>query len=366
MKKIILLGAGRIGLAIASMLVESGRFTVVVADLSDTALKTMKQKGFDVLKFDLASSDHVRLFKSFDAVVSALPFSENLAVAELALQAGCSYFDLTEDVACTKAIKLLAKKSTSGQVFMPQCGLAPGFISILAASFLKEFDSLENLQLRVGALPEFPSNQLLYNLTWSTEGLINEYVNNCQAIKRGKLVELEAMEGYETFTLSGVSYEAFNTSGGLGSLCQSLVNDVSNLTYKTIRYPGHCHLMKFLLLDLRLGESAAKRNNLINILESAIAVTEQDKIVIAVVATGKIGHQLRQITQSYCIYHQEINAEHYSAIQLATGASLCAVLDMVLSQDSLQGFVTQESILLTDFLKSSFAKVYRQAALAGH
>lgn len=103
-----------------------------------------------------------------------------------------------------------------------------------------------------------------------------------------------------------------------------------------------------------------------DIFESAIAITEQDKVVIAVVATGLVGHQLKQITRSYCIYHQTIESQHYSAIQLATASSMCVLLDLVLSNPTLQGFITQESICLKEFLNNPFAKVYRQSALAGH
>jgi Saccharopine dehydrogenase C-terminal domain len=110
------------------------------------------------------------------------------------------------------------------------------------------------LKMRVGALPQYPSNALNYNLTWSTDGVINEYCEPCEAIVNGELREVPPLEAREEFALDGVTYEAFNTSGGLGSLCETLKGKVDNLNYKTIRYPGHAAIMKALLQDLRLRE----------------------------------------------------------------------------------------------------------------
>ena len=105
--------------------------------------------------------------------------------------------------------------------------------------------------MRVGALPQYPSNALNYNLTWSTDGVINEYFEPCEAIVDGELVEVPALEEREEFSLDGVTYEAFNTSGGLGTLCETLKGKVRTLNYRTIRYPGHAAIMKALLNDLR-------------------------------------------------------------------------------------------------------------------
>ena len=166
---------------------------------------------------------------------------------------------------------------------MPQCGLAPGFISILAYHLTRPFDVSDTVHMRVGALPQFPSNALNYNLTWSTDGLINEYCNPCQAIHEGRLIEALPLDGLESFSLDGVRYEAFNTSGGLGTLCETLDGRVRELNYRTIRYRGHRDLMAFLLDDLRLGQ---RREVLKDILEHAIPITLQDVVVIFCNVTG--------------------------------------------------------------------------------
>ena len=128
-----------------------------------------------------------------DAVISSLPFYCNVAVAEAARKAGVHYFDLTEDVEVTRAVRAIA--TGSDQAFVPQCGLAPGFISIAAAELITHFDELRSVKLRVGALPQHPNNVLKYSLTWSTEGLINEYGNPCQAIVEGRIQRCRAARG---------------------------------------------------------------------------------------------------------------------------------------------------------------------------
>src|SRR5688500_2652730 len=163
------------------------------------------------------------------AVISALSFRHNPAVARAALEAGLSYFDLTEDRETTAEVRRVAEQSRPRQVFVPQCGLAPGFISIVASHLITRFEKLDTVRMRVGALPQFPTNALTYNLTWSTDGLINEYCNPCEAIHDSRMVEMMPLEGLEHFSLDGVDYECFNTSGGLGTLCETLEGKVESL-----------------------------------------------------------------------------------------------------------------------------------------
>ena len=150
------------------------------------------------------------------AVLSAAPFHLTTRIAEAAAASGVHYLDLTEDVASTRRVKELGDAADAA--FIPQCGLAPGFISIVASDLARHFDTLDSVRMRVGALPQYPSNALNYNLTWSTDGVINEYCEPCEAIVDGELVEVPALEEREEFSLDGVTYEAFNTSGGLGTL----------------------------------------------------------------------------------------------------------------------------------------------------
>jgi saccharopine dehydrogenase-like NADP-dependent oxidoreductase len=192
------------------------------------------------------------ILKGAWAVVSCAPFHCNPLIAERAKAHGVHYFDLTEDVEVTQKVKDLAEGSKT--LFAPQCGLAPGFITIAANHLMKSMTEVSDLRLRVGALPRYPSNRLKYNLTWSTEGLINEYCNPCESVENGQLTTVPPLEQLERLTIDGVDYEAFNTSGGLGTLAITLKDRVKNVNYKTIRYPGHCDLMKFLLHDLQMQD----------------------------------------------------------------------------------------------------------------
>ncbi len=154
------------------------------------------------------------------AVLSAAPYHLTIPIAEAAAKAGVHYLDLTEDVESTRQVKAIA--AAADTAFIPQCGLAPGFISIVANDLASRFDTLDSVRMRVGALPQYPSNALNYNLTWSTDGVINEYIEPCEAIVEGQLIKVPALEEREEFSLDGVTYEAFNTSGGLGTLCETL------------------------------------------------------------------------------------------------------------------------------------------------
>ena len=327
MHRVLLLGAGKIGRMIARLLVDAGDYDVLVGDSSPEALKLISSRiGVTTVKLDVESSeDLAKALAGRDTVISALSYYHNPRVAEAALAAGASYFDLTEDVETTRRVRAVAAKAQPGQVFMPQCGLAPGFISIVANNLAQQVEKLDSVRMRVGALPQFPTGALKYNLTWSTDGLINEYCNPCDAIHGGRRIEVLPLEGYEQFSLDGVRYEAFNTSGGLGTLCESLDGKVRDLNYKTVRYLGHCNQVSLLVNELRSSE---RRDLLKDILENAVPITFQDVVVTFCTVTGYRNGQLVQITDARKIYHQEIGGENWSAIQITTAAGICAVIDM--------------------------------------
>lgn len=361
MHRVLVLGAGKIGRAIAMLLQSTRDFDVVVADSSSAALtKLQSMVSVETIVADAGDARQLRsLMQNRDSVISALVFSANPAVAAAAIETSTSYFDLTEDVATTRVVRQFAEQCADGCILMPQCGLAPGFISIAANHLMQEFQSLDSVHMRVGALPQFPSNVLKYNLTWSTDGLINEYCNPCEAIHDGHLLEVLPLEGYEEFSLDGVRYEAFNTSGGLGSLCETMQGKVRELNYRTIRYLGHCELMRFLLNDLRLSE---RRSLVKDILESAIPITWQDVVITFVNVSGIKNGQFMQITDARKIYHQEIEGQHWSAIQLTTAAGICAALDLH-AQGKLpnRGFVRQEDIRFVDFIENRFGRYYGES-----
>ena len=171
----------------------------------------------------------------------------------------------------------------------------------------------------------FRTNALKYNLTWSTDGLINEYCNPCEAIRDGRRGEVPALEELEHFSLDGIEYEAFNTSGGLGTLCDTLEGKVENLNYKTVRYPGHRDIVKMLVRDLRLG---MRREILKDVLETAIPITYQDVVLIFVTVSGWRDGLLTQESYAKKIYAQTVGGRLMSAIQITTAAGICAMCDL--------------------------------------
>jgi saccharopine dehydrogenase-like NADP-dependent oxidoreductase len=361
MQQVLVLGAGKIGSLIAGLLAECGSYVVHVADVDgDVARRVVAAHGLDHLQahgFDArdpaALAAHLRENPA-DAVISSLPYYCNVGVAEAARRAGAHYFDLTEDVEVTRAVRRIADGAE--HAFVPQCGLAPGFVSIAANALIGHFDELRSVKLRVGALPQHPNNVLKYSLTWSTEGLINEYGNPCEAIVDGRATEVAPLEGLEEIEIDGTLYEAFNTSGGLGSLGDSHGTGAQGMDYKTIRYPGHCAQMRLLMNDLKLNHDRA---TLKRILENAVPQTLQDVVIVYVAVTGRQHGELREENYVSKIYPQMIAGRLWSAIQVTTAAGVTAVADLVLGRPGqFRGFVRQEDFRLTDVLDNRFGRHY--------
>jgi len=361
MQDILVLGAGKIGVLISGLLAESGDYRVQLCDSQPGAAAdvTSAHGNKNITAFEFDASDKATLSEHVHehtpvAVVSSLPYFCNLTVAEVAREQDLHYFDLTEDVAVTESVRKLAEGSK--RVFAPQCGLAPGFISIAANELIQHFDELTSVKLRVGALPQHPNNVLKYSLTWSTDGVINEYGNMCKSIVDGTEVDVLPLEGREKIEIDGTRYEAFNTSGGLGSLGETYGDRVTTMNYKTIRYPGHCEQMRLLMNGLKLNHD---RGTLKRILENSVPQTLQDVVVIYVAVTGKQDGEFREENYVNKVYPQVVAGRLWSAIQVTTASGVCAVLDIVLSNpDDYEGFVAQEQFRLPDILENRFGQTY--------
>jgi saccharopine dehydrogenase-like NADP-dependent oxidoreductase len=355
MKDIVVVGAGKIGSTIARLLADTGDYRLKVVDRAPeqlTAIETSESVSTAVMEITGETLDTA--LADCYAVLSAAPYQLTTMIAEAAGRAGVHYLDLTEDVRSTREIRAIAAKAHTA--FLPQCGLAPGFVSIVAQDLASRFETLDSVRMRVGALPQYPSNALNYNLTWSTDGVINEYIEPCEAIVDGHFMEVPALEEREEFSLDGVTYEAFNTSGGLGTLAETLKGKVNTLNYRTIRYPGHAAIMKALLNDLGLRH---RRDLLKDILENALPTTTQDVVIIFVTVSGRREGRLIQETYANKIYSRAVKGKVHSAIQMTTAGSICAVLDL-LAEGTLpqQGFIHQEDIRLADFLANRFGKIF--------
>jgi len=361
MQDILVLGAGKIGALICGLLAECGDYRVQLADNAEGAAdEVATAHGLDNIQpftFDASNGDslmaHVKEHKP-TAVISGLPYYCNVGVAEVARAENLHYFDLTENVEVTKAVRKLADDADT--VFVPQCGLAPGFISIVANELIQHFDELRSVKLRVGALPQHPNNVLKYSLTWSTDGVINEYGNLCQSIIGGKEVDVLPLEGLEEIEIDGTLYEAFNTSGGLGSLAETYDGRVTTMNYKTIRYPGHCDQIRLLMNGLKLNED---RGTLKRILENAVPQTLQDVVIIYAAVTGLQDHELREENYVNKVYPEVVAGRLWSAIQITTAAGICSVMDRILqSSEPPKGFLAQEAFSLTNVLENRFGEYY--------
>ena len=204
MQKILVMGLGKVGSLVGVLLSKSFE----VSGLDKDAPHYDFELPFPVIKGDVTDQQFLdETLKDFDAVVSALPYFLNLQVAQTAHQIGIHYFDLTEDVETTNAIREMSK--TAKGIMAPQCGLAPGFIGIVGADLAHGFTKLRDMELRVGALPRYPNGQLAYSFTWSPAGVINEYINDAEIIHNGERKMAPSLDGIEYINIQGQEFEAF-------------------------------------------------------------------------------------------------------------------------------------------------------------
>jgi len=348
-QSILVIGLGKVGTLVATLLHEAG-FQVLGWD---------SQLGegfpFSVVQGDITRKAVLgKKIAKHDAVVSCLPYHLNLDVARAAHEHGKHYFDLTEDVPTTTAIRKLAK--TAKGVFAPQCGLAPGFISIVGADLVNRFKKLRSIELRVGALPQHPRGLLGYAFNWSPEGVVNEYLNDCDVIRDGKRTHVPAMENLETIVIDGTQLEAFSTSGGLGTLCETFEEKVEKLNYKTIRYPGHNKLMRFFFNELFMRNDREQAGK---ILVHAKPPVNDDVVYIHAAVEGWRGRKLgrEEFVRSY--YPRTIAGQAWRAIAWTTAGSLCAVVELVAEGALIKkGFLFQESIPLDLFMNTRTGSMY--------
>jgi saccharopine dehydrogenase (NAD+, L-lysine-forming) len=343
-ERVAVLGLGNVGSLIADMLLERG-FEVQGVDADPSKAMGEHDTVLDVTD-PTALAD---LFGRVDAVLSCLPYHLNARVARAASAAGVHYLDLTEDIGTSRVLRQLTGTSTS--VLMPHCGLAPGFICVVGASLAARLDSVESIALRVGALPRTPNNALGYAFNWSPAGVVNEYLNDCEQLRDGVSVTVPPLEDLETITIEGTPYEAFTTSGGLGTMCETFAGRLDRLDYKSIRYPGHCRLMRFLLHELRL---AHKRGVAQELLAEAYPPVRDDLVVLYAAADGaRAGRGARE--EFVRLYRPRAVAGRVrTAIAWTTAAGAVAMVEL-LARGALPeaGFVHQEDVALDLFVTTS-------------
>jgi saccharopine dehydrogenase-like NADP-dependent oxidoreductase len=347
-ERIAVLGLGNVGGLIADMLTERG-FDVHGVDADSNRVPDGRTLIVDVSDPKATAS----LCRDMDVVVSCLPYYLNAGVAAAAHSAGIHYLDLTEDVPTSRMIQQLAESGSSA--FIPHCGLAPGFICMVGASLAGALDRVDRIALRVGALPRSPNNALGYAFNWSPAGVLNEYLNPCERLHDGQRVTVPPLSDLETIVIDGVRYEAFTTSGGLATMCETFAGRVERLEYKTIRYPGHCALMRFLLHELRLEANPELAQQL---LVAAYPPVRDDLVVVYVAAEGAQAGRPRREEFVRTYRPREIAGADRTSIAWTTAAGAVGMLEL-LAQGALpySGLVRQEDVALEAFLQTSAGRL---------
>ena len=342
--RVAVVGLGNVGRLIADMLIERG------LDVRGVDADPGRAAGAGAAVIDVGDPVALReLFGDVDAVISCLPYFLNAEVAKVAHSAHVHYLDLTEDVGTSRVVKELAQRTDT--ILMPRCGLAPGFVCVVGAALASRLETVDRLELRVGALPRSPNNFLAYACNWSPAGVINEYLNDCEQLRDGQRLMVPPLSDLETIVIDGARYEAFTTSGGLGTMAETFEGRVDRLDYKTIRYPGHRDLMRFMLLELGLGR---RREEAIQILTDAYPPVKDDLVIVYAIADGH--NEGRRVREEFVRTYRPRNVAgaERTAIAWTTAAGAVGMIEL-LAEGSLpdSGFVCQEDVSLDAFLATS-------------
>ncbi len=314
--RMLVLGGGLMGRAAAyDMCRQPDVERVVVADVdsrkAEEAAGVAHCEKAEPLVLDVNERESVlAAMKNSDAVLGAVSYKVNLELAKLAIEAGVHFSDMGGNNAVVAAeLGLDEAAKAAGVSIIPDTGLAPGMVSPLAMHGVRQMDQAESVHIRVGGLTASPKPPLNYTLVFSVEGLINEYVEPCVAIKDGRIVDdIEPLVDVEDIEFPSPfgTLEAFNTSGGTSTLPMTLLGKVRELDYKTIRYSGHAAIMRAILeLGLMDDESVdaggvrvPPRDVLETLMNRNVQQCEDDYVLVRVTVDGtKDGERSRATYQ---------------------------------------------------------------------
>lgn len=340
MTTIAVCGAGRMAEALVYDLQKFSKpERIILIDNDHDRLAKFSGKNLDKQFGDLSDLDFVRpFFKEADLACGAASYKLNLQLSELAIATGCHFVDMGGNyLVVERQFELSEKAAAAGVTLIPDCGLAPGMASVLAAAAVGKLEQVDSLTLRVGGLPQQPEPPLNYALFFSPEGLLNEYREEAVMLRDGKIVTRPSLVDLESlsFPPNFPELEAFNTSGGTSTLPQTYAGKVASLDYKTIRYPGHCAQMK-LLFDLGLadenlvtvGDREIVPSRLLEqMLLEKLPATDQDVVLVRVEAVGKKDGKQRRLTYQIEDY---FNSETgHTGMQRLTAYSVAIVMQMI-------------------------------------
>lgn len=306
--EVVVLGSGIVGSAATWDLVRRGHH-VVVADADGEAVESVGSAyGATPVTLDVTDrSELMPLLEISDIVVSAVPYRFGVQVATAALETGTHYLDFGGNPTVVSEQKALHSRAQAGGLMLvPDCGLAPGLANVLAQGLIDSADSIpvDSVQMRVGALPQAPTGALGYQLAFNAAGLINEYAEPCEVIEEGAYTTVEPLTRFETVEWDRWGpLEAFSTAGGTSTMCEVNAGRVTNLEYKTLRFPGHGSTFRA-LLELGLfdesphrldGGTVSPRAMLIDTLNAHLPHGEPDLVLVRVWRTGDgetVGYQI--------------------------------------------------------------------------
>jgi lysine 6-dehydrogenase len=302
--KILVLGAGRMGYGAVYDLVhnspEVSEITVADADSAkaEEVTKKIDSPKLSAIQLDVTNYERtVSVMHDHDSAISCVNYWYNAELSQIAIETLTNFCDLGgNNYVVDKQLALDEKAKQAAINIIPDCGLAPGMVSILAMHGARKFDEIEEIHIRVGGLPQEPKTSLKYQLVFSVEGLINEYIEKARVIRNGEITEVESMTECESLSFEYFpELEAFQTSGGTSTLPDTFLGKIKELDYKTIRYAGHCDKFKT-MIDLGLcsseeievdGKNIKPRKVFGELLQKHLPADEPDYVLIRLEFVGK-------------------------------------------------------------------------------
>lgn len=354
---ILVLGAGRMGHgAVLDLIHNSPNVeSVTVADFHlEKAEAVAASVGGNVVARQIDASNYddiVALFSGHDSVISCVNYWYNVSLSKAAIEVGANFCDLGgNNYIVDEQLALDEQAKAAGVNIIPDCGLAPGMVSILAMHAAAKFEKVDEIHIRVGGLPQDPQPPLNYQLVFSVEGLINEYIEVARVIRDGKITEVESMTEIESLEFDGFPpLEAFQTSGGTSTLPDTFLGNIKELDYKTIRYAGHCEKFKT-MIDLGLCSSepiVADFQNIVprkvfgELLQQHLPADGPDYVLVRVEVVGDGGKRLR-----YDIVDKQDEQTGMSAMMRTTAFPASIIAQMMARGDVLsRGATPQEKAI---------------------
>lgn len=351
--KVAVIGAGLMGRAATYDLAQNNNVEAIGLFDADEKLATEMATKYGYGKATSSVLDAgdetaaAAALQGYDAAISCVPYRYNLNLTKAAIASGCHLVDLGGNNDMVSAqIELNAEAEQAGVTIVPDCGLAPGMVAVLAADAMAKFDKVDSMKIRVGGLPQSPRPPLNYMMVFSAEGLINEYWEPCIIIEDGKKKTLNPMSGVELLEFDGIGkLEAFYTSGGTSTLPDSFLGKIDFLDYKTIRYPGHCALFRP-MLEIGLGSrqkvdvdgaSVEPRSVLKAVLNRSLSFDDLDLVLVRVTVEGEIDGQNK--TRVY-----EIVDRQESKTALTSMMRLTAFPASIVAQMAASGEISQHGV----------------------